>query len=116
MLGFLCWHSAGTKDRASRCAQLVALGMLALILFPVISITDDFWAWQNPAEADTCLRRTDLLAHPHAPVQEFAIPPARQTAELQVAVPGWLLANQTEVPIPEPAARSVLSGRPPPQS
>jgi hypothetical protein len=42
---------------ATRRTQMVALAVLILILFPVISVTDDLQAIQNPAEVDSCLRR-----------------------------------------------------------
>ncbi len=47
--------------------------MLVMILFPVISVSDDLWSLQNPAETDTCQRRdlhADLLQH-HFPVVSF---------------------------------------------
>ena len=46
--------------------QIVALALLLLILFPVISVTDDLQALQNPAETDACLRRDHTPASSHA--------------------------------------------------
>ena len=40
--------------------QIVALAMLAIILLPVISLTDDLQATNTPAEAEHLSRRGDL--------------------------------------------------------
>ena len=46
--------------------QLVALAVLILILFPVISITDDLQAAQNLAETDTCACRDHECSAHHS--------------------------------------------------
>jgi len=54
----------GSEDRRR---QIVAIAILIAILFPVISVSDDLMAAQNPAETDTCQRRDhpgDRAAHP----------------------------------------------------
>lgn len=61
--------------------------MLALILFPVISVTDDLWALHNPAEIDTSLRRNDLTAHTHTIVPEIASLPVETATG---AIPAFL--------------------------
>lgn len=52
----------GTRD-AGLCpgiqAQLIALAVLTLILLPVISVSDDLQASQNPAEIDRTSVRND---------------------------------------------------------
>lgn len=40
--------------------QIVAIAMLAIILLPVISLTDDLQAMNTPAEAEHLFRRGDL--------------------------------------------------------
>lgn len=40
--------------------QIVALAMLAIILLPVISLTDDLQAMNTPVEAEHLFRRGDL--------------------------------------------------------
>jgi hypothetical protein len=45
---------------------LIALVMLLAILFPVISVSDDLWSIQNPAEADTCQRRNQIAPNLHS--------------------------------------------------
>jgi hypothetical protein len=51
------WLKLGRCTPKAKHSSLVGLAMLAVILFPVISVSDDLWTLQNPAESDTCLRR-----------------------------------------------------------
>jgi hypothetical protein len=116
LLAFLWWLRAGDHRRETRFAGLIALSLLLLILFPVISVTDDVWAWQNPAEADTSLRRSDPLAHPHAPGSEFAIPSSPVTADISLAPVGFRPISQPAVIIQNSVPRPILFTRPPPQA
>lgn len=63
---FWFWMRASASGSASRKTQLLALGMVVLLLLPVISLSDDLMAMQGPAESDTCLRRV-LHAHENCP-------------------------------------------------
>lgn len=56
------WLRVGSPKDHSRRSQLVAIAVLIAILFPVISVSDDLMAAQNPAETDNCQRRDHLLA------------------------------------------------------
>jgi hypothetical protein len=89
--------------------------MLLLILFPVISVTDDFWAAQNPAEADTCVRRNDVTAYAHTIVPEIAMPELAQTADSLIAFLGYAPVGNSTVPKPQILLRSTLFTRPPPE-
>jgi hypothetical protein len=66
------WIFHAPRSGASRKTQLVALAVVILILFPVISVTDDLLATQIAAETDTCQRKAlhTATAHiaPHATV------------------------------------------------
>jgi hypothetical protein len=74
------------KNRpADRRMQLIALAVLILILFPVISVTDDLQAAQNPAETDSCVRRDHECSVHHSifpaavanlPLPVFEVAPA----------------------------------------
>ncbi len=46
--------------------SVIALTLLVVILFPVISVSDDLWSIQNPAEADTALRRDHASQAAHS--------------------------------------------------
>lgn len=51
--------------RPSRRMQFVAIVMLILILFPVISLNDDLQAYSTPSETEHLARRGDQLDHNH---------------------------------------------------
>jgi hypothetical protein len=55
----------GAPNRVDWRVQLVALGLVILILLPAISMTDDLTAARNPAEVDTYIRRDHDWLHPH---------------------------------------------------
>ncbi len=59
------WLRIEQRDHADRRLPFIALVMLILILFPVISVSDDLQSLQNPAETDTCQRRDHLASCPH---------------------------------------------------
>ena len=112
--GLLCWLCTGGDSRRSRTSQLVALAMLLLILFPVISVTDDIWAAHNPAEADTWLRRDELSGHHHTITPEFAVLPAAQILDVCIAYLGRASSVEEQVLIPRAQTRFALFTRPPP--
>ena len=51
------WLRLAVRTGVNLRMQFVALAVLLLILFPVISVTDDLQVAQNPAEADCLVRR-----------------------------------------------------------
>ena len=118
-LMFALWlHFAprtGSKRHAGdRRAQIVALAVLILILFPVISVTDDLQAIQNPAETDTCLRRNHIVSNAHSIFPLVAALPLPVFAEfsfgiLRTAAPGRLPA-----PVFDHPAMASIQNRPPP--
>jgi hypothetical protein len=71
------WLRVTARTSADRRMQFVALMVLLLILFPVISVTDDLQALQNPAETDCCQRRGHAGATPHwapSPAADLPLP------------------------------------------
>ncbi len=64
--GLCLWLRFGERANRDRRAPFVALAMVFVILFPVISVSDDLWSIQNPAETDTYQRRDHLAACPHS--------------------------------------------------
>lgn len=59
------WMRHGPRQCADRRTQLVALALLLVVLFPVISVSDDLQSLNNPAEIDSAVRRTHAVASPH---------------------------------------------------
>lgn len=63
----LClWLRIEHRAHSKRGLPFVSLVMLIVMLFPVISVSDDLWSLQNPAETDTCLRRVHPASFPHS--------------------------------------------------
>ena len=63
------WFRRGRRTSDGKRVSLVGLAMLVLILFPVISVSDDLWSLQNPAESDSYQRRDhhDTSVQSHFP-------------------------------------------------
>jgi len=80
------WLRVEGRDRADRRLQIVALAMLIVILFPVISVSDDLWAAQNPAETVGCQRRDHHASCPHSIFPAIASLPAPAVEELSFGI------------------------------
>jgi hypothetical protein len=97
-----------------RRTQLVALALLILILFPVISVTDDLLAAQNPAETDSCVRR-DYAAQLLQQISPFAVGlPEPAVAELPFGFLRSASASAVPVLIVNSPALAPIENRPPP--
>jgi hypothetical protein len=110
----ILWLRFGPRTGADRRTQMVALAVLILILFPVISVTDDLQAMQNPAETDSCLRKGHVVSNAHSIFPAVAALPLPVFAELsfgqlQLAAPGVLPA-----PVVSHPALAPVQNRPPP--
>jgi hypothetical protein len=77
------WLKRGQHTPKGRQSSLVGLAMLVVILFPVISVSDDLWSLQNPAETDTCQRRDHMDRCFHQHFSATAALPEPPHAELQ---------------------------------
>jgi len=51
------WLKYAPRSGVDRRTQIVALGLVILILLPAISMTDDLMATRNPADVETSVRR-----------------------------------------------------------
>lgn len=100
----------------SRGLQLTALFVLVILLFPVISMTDDMAACTAPQEAERALRLHDPLeGAPHAPA---VLPVAIKTADLLLAIlnstRGEPVIAEAERTVLLEGARLHIDSRPPP--
>lgn len=77
--------------------QLITLAMLALILLPVISLTDDLQANTNPAETEHFSRRSDV--HPSLDRQPHSLPLAVLVATQAVAQPVVIGSSGPDQPV-----------------
>lgn len=108
------WLRFAPRDGASRRMQFVALTVLILVLFPVISVTDDLQAALNPAETDTCLRRTQVLPIAHSVFPALAALPLSNLAHLPFAVVKTRVEAVLPAFLPDDPAQSPIQNRPPP--
>lgn len=112
--GVCSWLRYGKQPFAARPMSLVALAMLVVILFPVISVSDDLWSLQNPAETTTCQRRDHRAGSPHSIFPAAAALPEQMFAQLSFGK--WRVnAPQSivRVAVDNPAFDSIQN-RPPP--
>jgi hypothetical protein len=103
-------HRSGAKRRL----PFIALVMLIVILFPVISVSDDLWSIQNPAETDTWQRRDHLASCPHSVFPAIAALPEPAFAVLTV---GFQRFNAPLHPLLRAVgnpAFDIIQNRPPP--
>jgi len=108
------WARFERRAGSERHLPMIALGLLLVILFPVISVSDDLWAIQNPAEADTCLRRNhdtvclhSILPPPIASPEPLFGPAQSDSSQL---------FSLAKLPLPRHAAPALspVENRPPP--
>jgi hypothetical protein len=109
------WCERSTRgNRASRKTQLVALALLILIIFPVISVTDDLLAVANPAETDVLSRR-DLKLPGWLDAIPAVLPPGEgvlaQSAATHSRQIAWL---EFQVSVPAGPTLAPVENRPPP--
>lgn len=108
------WLRLARRHGATPRVQAVALLMLIVILLPVISVTDDLQALQNPAEIDCCARRHHAVFCPHSIVPAVAatLPPA-------IAAPSdgfahFAVIGHPPLPLVKIPALASIQNRPPP--
>jgi hypothetical protein len=112
MLWVLLRHAP--REGAKRRTQLVALGVIVLILLPVISVTDDLMVVQNPALTDTAPRKGHIWSAAqsmHPASIEWALPACEvlTCGARHVAVLAPLPGQPSKR-----AATSSIQNRPPP--
>ncbi|MGA2808431.1 MAG: hypothetical protein ABSE87_09860 [Terracidiphilus sp.] len=108
------WLRHAPSNGARRSTQLAALTMLIVILFPVISVTDDLVAAQNPAEADCCLRRDHVVSSGHSIFPAVAALPPPIFAELSFGFLCFAAPGHIPVPPGSNPAMAAIQNRPPP--
>jgi hypothetical protein len=102
---------------ASRWTQFAALALLIMILFPVISVTDDLQMAQNPAEADAyylCTRRDHAVAGPHSIFPIAAALPIPVFAGISFGHPHYAAPSNLPAPTVLSPALAAIQNRPPP--
>lgn len=108
------WFRFEARTGAERRLSAIALVLLIIVLFPVISVSDDLWAMQNPAETDSCQRRDHDISCHHCIIPFVAFLTASLFDEPQSALepPRTPIASQ-RISVQDPAV-SQIQNRPPP--
>jgi hypothetical protein len=114
MVIVLHWLRRRGHTHADCHSQFIAMVMLIVILFPVISVSDDLWSAQNPAETDSCLRRDHRASCLHSIFPSFAALPESAPAELRFAYYRLAAPLPRVVPVVENPALDPIQNRPPP--
>lgn len=110
------WMRYGAQQGATRQQQIAALAMLILILLPVISVTDDLQAAQNPAEYDICSRRDAVAGSLHSMFPAVAMLPPPVFAEIGFSFLGMAAPLRMPVPAVDNPALWAIQNRPPPRA
>ena len=113
-LMLVLWLRSGARDGADRRMQFVALAVLVAILLPVISVTDDLQAAQNPAEVDCCVRRAHEGNSAHVILSGTATPPPPGLAILAFGPCIHLVVDSRPAPCVKSPALASIQNRPPP--
>jgi hypothetical protein len=117
MFGLWLWFPprTGLNGQAdSRRIQFVALAVLILLLFPVISVTDDLQAIQNPAETDCCQRRDHACVTQHSILPSVAALPLPAFAALSFVFISMPAPSSLLAPVIANPALASIQSRPPP--
>ncbi len=101
-------------QRGSRQRQFVALVVLLLVLFPVISLTDDLQATQNLAETDCCQRRANGCSVPQSVLPHIASWPLPAVFQLSLGSEFRGPAEFIAVRAAADPALAPIESRPPP--
>jgi hypothetical protein len=108
------WFRLGFRAAADRTVSFVALAMLLIILFPVISVSDDLWSVQNPAETDTCQRRDHRVSCPHSVFPATAALPGPGVADFPLVIFRVDAPRHSGLLLQDNPALDPIQNRPPP--
>jgi hypothetical protein len=112
-LMFWLWMRLAPRQGARR-TQLIALAVVILILLPVISVTDDLIAAQNPAETDCCQRKDHAASSHHSIFPAVATLPPPVLAKLSFGLLRFAAPSRVSVPRVKIPALASIQNRPPP--
>lgn len=76
------WLWRGRRTLVNRRMSFVGLFLFIVILFPLISVSDDLWSIRNPAQAKTLERRNDRATRPHSAFAAIIALPEPGVAQL----------------------------------
>ena len=96
--------------------QIMALAILIVILFPVVSLTDDLQACTTPTELEHLVRRTDLHHHADQSFHPVSMTEAVLLSLDEASRPQTraYLSPATEIVSPSEAYLAITGNLPPP--
>lgn len=94
--------------------QFVALVLLILILFPVISVTDDLLVAQNAAETDSSVRRDYAIQGVQPSTQFMAVSPITTPLAHRFSFLGFAGPESHPLPTSSAPAIAPIENPPPP--
>jgi hypothetical protein len=112
----ILWLRLEGRAKAETRLSFIALVMLIVILFPVISVSDDLWSLQSPAETNTYQRRDHQGSCPHSIFPVISALPEPAPAELTFGFHGFVAPFRfTKLAVENPAL-APIQNRPPPSA
>lgn len=108
------WVRHAPRQGASRRMQVAAVVTLLLILFPVVSVTDDLLAAQNPADVEIYLRRGHSVGNQHVIFPVIAMLPPASFAGLFFGYQRLAAPFRLPIPTVDNPALASIQNRPPP--
>ena len=108
------WLCFGRGAKGDRPRSFVTLIVLVAVLFPLISISDDLWQINNPAESDSSLRRDHSGSIPHSVFPTIAAPPEPINVGVRAGFQGLITLFHSPLLAFENPALHPLQNRPPP--
>jgi len=108
------WLCHAPNEGTNRRTGFAALFLLLLILFPVISVTDDLQAMQNPAEAETALRKIQSAVNPYTICPTMATLPESAVSAVTLVVLPFAVATRSPFAVPDNPSLAPIQIRPPP--
>jgi len=113
-LMFCVWLRFAPRSPANGRMQFVALAILILILFPVISVTDDLQTAQYPAVVDSSQRRDHVGSGPHSFFPAVTALPPPVFAGIFFGIPRFSAPANLHAPLVDHPALAPIQIRPPP--
>ena len=111
---WLRWMPRASNGSVNLATQFIALALLILILFPVISVTDDLLAAQNPAETDSIQRRAHEVSGLCATISSAVCPVEAALVTLPPVIWSQVAALRVELFLPATPVLAPVANRPPP--
>jgi hypothetical protein len=108
------WMRIECRKGAARRHSVIALLTLIVILFPVVSVSDDLGALQNPAETDSIQRRDNIASPAHSIFPALAARCESGLADLSFGFAHWASLRNISIAAPAIPAPTGILNRPPP--